>query len=697
MAVVDPAPFEAAMPAGVRDVIAQARCGEGVAAAWLARDESARIGECFRLLANRPNLGAELVGWIAGITMFDDAHQRVAHALNRRSHRDDAIPFAIEAFAAGVGAGVPTIGRHWTGIEMLVGRVDRVPPSLIGVLSIGLCSAHALARGSALRLAHAHGARGAIEAARTRASVGDAKSLDDAIEALRGSPSNTASPDDVALLGRLLDGWRATRDPELEPLLSRIGAEIGRARRPLVAKSKGELETAWLALAAAHDPADVFRLLDGPWPALWKTAVARIDALAEFSPDPRISCGVAEVARKYRSYESDAFHDAAANLLLRAPTRAYAASLNAIDAARAVNAACSLQVSYAMVWRAIENLEPARARPELLAEARARCASANDVSALYAAHAANPSDLAAREVLADALQLSGDPRGEFIALQLAISRGVADGATTRRAARLLAEYGNRWTGPLPGIDPGSVRFERGFLVALCSSAGHGTLSRSLDLLEWATIEDATFTVNCDLAPAVRRMPVLRRLGACEGALERLAASGPHRGVRALHCPRTFIPPAGAFPDLVVLGCGWLQDAGIDDDWDAERFRSIQRAACQLGVRAIVHLGFPCARLAFALQQCSLGPPETRFALGPTHNPGFDQPGWRIRARRGDRMIDVSDAPTRPRDDSPSEAEVFDAIALAGGHAVLYAAIARASRRDDVTIVAGEPIDLADPA
>ena len=81
---IDPAPFEPAMPERVREVLAQARRGEGVAAQWLARTSGAgwgRVGDCFLLLGHKSNVSSEIVGWIVGITMFDDERQRLAMVL----------------------------------------------------------------------------------------------------------------------------------------------------------------------------------------------------------------------------------------------------------------------------------------------------------------------------------------------------------------------------------------------------------------------------------------------------------------------------------------------------------------------------------------------------------------------------------------------------------------------------------------
>lgn len=73
-----------------------------------------------------------------------------------------------------------------------------------------------------------------------------------------------------------------------------------------------------------------------------------------------------------------------------------------------------------------------------------------------------PDDDAPREVLSDFLQEQGDPRGEFIALQLREHRGEATDADIARAQALTKEHGKAWLGPLrPIVSRAEMR--RGFL------------------------------------------------------------------------------------------------------------------------------------------------------------------------------------------------------------------------------------------
>lgn len=71
----------------------------------------------------------------------------------------------------------------------------------------------------------------------------------------------------------------------------------------------------------------------------------------------------------------------------------------------------------------------------------------------------NPDDELVRQVVGDALLEQGDPRGEFIALQLAIARGGSTAEQRERALALEREHGERWS-TIRGAE--QVEHRRGF-------------------------------------------------------------------------------------------------------------------------------------------------------------------------------------------------------------------------------------------
>lgn len=83
--------------------------------------------------------------------------------------------------------------------------------------------------------------------------------------------------------------------------------------------------------------------------------------------------------------------------------------------------------------------------------------------ALFAAVYADPKADGPRAVLADHLLEQGDPRGEFIALQLEKQRRPLSGNAARRERLLLQTHRAAWLGPLAKMLVGEEKWERGFL------------------------------------------------------------------------------------------------------------------------------------------------------------------------------------------------------------------------------------------
>ena len=479
-----------------------------------------------------------------------------------------------------------------------------------------------------------------------------------------------------ALLHRLLAAWRATRDPALEPIIERAGKSD--ARPPIAAKSKAELETRWLAIAAACDPADLARLLDTPWSPAWRTALPRAEALARFEPDPRISIAVARLARTYVADASRPLHDVFGDLLARAPTAQIAPDLDAFAAA-----ARMIRNHYADVRRMLE-APTSHAPAALLAEANAQLGTPADLDALWAAHLADPADAVHRRVLADALEVAGDPRGQFIQLQLA-----ADPASLRKADALLQAHARAWIGPLPGIDVKAATFARGFLVAATTDASGALLERAIDRPEWVTLERLAIRHDTDgLAPLIARMPLLARLAAPARVLASLAAC-PAETVVWLHGDPAWRPSRDVFPRLAVCGWKWHYR------WGATEFRERQAIAAALDVTA-VYLGMRVEAFAEALAMRGAVPRETRFSFDGLDE--LDAGGWCVRMQRDGGAIAITERRRRVGEDL---SDILAALAAAGATRIAIdgkvpPGVRGASTRRGLTLVAGEPFDVLVP-
>lgn len=599
-APVDPTPFEPAMPASVRALIAEARAGRGPAVDWL-RDEP---GVTYALLRNHPlTLPPEQLGWLVGIGMFRDGSGSLVRIMGWERAVEPA-PFVLEAFAAGVRAGVPTTRRQWKDVEQVAAMVREIPDALAAALPHGLVSDQAIARGSALRLAQKLGARAheAIALARAGGDKKGQKRLDEALVSLGATaappPEKTAATERLA---RLLAAYAETRDPALAGPIAQLGGDVARARGTLTAKSKGELEGVWHALSASKDPGDVDRLLGTPWPGAWKLARARVDALAEFPPDPRIAAALPRIETQYDSFGSAPLHRRAKE-----------------------------------VARRHGGDKRADAPAELVGEARAPV----DVDAVWRAFREAPTE-ERRQVLADALLTVGDPRGEYIALATAIAEGRADAAAQRRAAQLLEAHVDEWTGPLPGAKRSSRRFERGFLTSVELKTKAATLLASVDAPEWCTVEELHLEAGDWLGhhgEALHRLlgtaPSLQTLVFYSFGAERLLAEalpGPYPRITALG-ERSSMPEGklAAFPALRLYGTSvhW---------YPPEQALSL---GARLDLEVVLLFGvqrLPAALAAFAAGRV----PEARFVLGGRS--AFVQPahdGWCVRVRRDSPRADL---------------------------------------------------------
>lgn len=643
---IDPTPFEPAMPDEVRAAIARARTGQGPAAAWLvARGRGwGQVGTTTTMLREH-KVPPLLVGWLAGIAMFGDDTDRLADALEGHA----AASHALAAFAAGIAAGVPTTKGQWPRIERLVAFGH--PPSFAAVVPVGCASTDKEIRAAALRMARKLGgaARDALDSAGKRESGGSRRRLSSAKAAL----TRNADDERGGVLLRLLDGWRASRSDELEAAITALGAELGRMRGGAVAgKTREATEEAWEQLAKKRDPRDVDRLRSTSWPKSLDQARRRVELFAKFSPDPRILRGLASAAQKHRSSSSLRFHKALAKLFAECPVRwldtAIAEIVNAHDDERIVE-------TYDEARQLAASAVAAPPPQSLLDEARPFLDARGHVDELWATHVAQPGDLAHRAVLADALQASGDPRGELIALQL---QPDLDATTKKRITQLLAAHADEWTGPIPLVSKSARRFERGFLVKLsCRGAGR-ELSATFDRPEWVTIEDLFIDgANTVLARLVRRMPLLRRLATPHATLlAELARTGTYPQIEALACASGWLAPRDRFPNLRVMAGRWV---GVTSQrWSEPAFVRAQTDAAAAELHAIVHLGLHVDHLADALAHVRSGPPETRFMIagaeievgeedlyadGTEHFSfaGFDSDGWRLRVQRSPRVAELA--------------------------------------------------------
>ncbi len=139
---------------------------------------------------------------------------------------------------------------------------------------------------------------------------------------------------------------------------------------------------------------------------------------------------------------------------------------------------------------------------------------------------------------ADHLQEVGDPRGEFITLQL---NNATRARMSREESAILRRDQAEWLGPLSEVLEPRVKFRRGFAVRCRTRSGLAEEVRALaDHPAWSTVEHlGSGVVELFTSPSLRSLrsidvtfSVLRRLCMLDAPLEHIEAAT----VRLASCP-----------------------------------------------------------------------------------------------------------------------------------------------------------------
>ena len=239
---------------------------------------------------------------------------------------------------------------------------------------------------------------------------------------------------------------------------------------------------------------------------------------------------------------------------------------------------------------------------------------------------ADPDDDAPRLIFADWLEEHGDPRGEFIRVQVALARLQAgdprrDTLVDREAA-LLARFHAPWSDPLRGI-AGWTEFRRGF-VETVNIDGRSFLRRADDLFRLAPVRHVRFLDVGSTLERVTECPQLARLTALtiyaqhiDERLTRYLVDSPHLGgLRALNIGRNRVGDRGVerlawtprFRELEVLD---LSDNAVGDGGaralaESSNLANLESLELRRNEITRAGLGYLCASPALArLRQVGL--------------------------------------------------------------------------------------------
>ncbi|MDQ3333806.1 MAG: TIGR02996 domain-containing protein [Myxococcota bacterium] len=277
--------------------------------------------------------------------------------------------------------------------------------------------------------------------------------------------------DDPDALRALLDAWRSTRSSQIAVLVERISLRYASQLPPIDGTSRAEIQEMWLGVCSEQRACDLPRLLGSITATHGRStdALARVNALASWPSDPRTAAAALEVIEKPYFYASSTrpFWKAMIALVVDHQDPRAIEGLEAL--AKRFRVTSTYQnLSSTNAWfknqlKTAANLlrDRAPAPTELDAATKKVCDAISTMleteDSLLAEIYAHPEDDQPRQVYADLLQQRGDPRGDFIALQLA--------GDAKRAAELLAQYARTWLGPLSRVlYLDECVFERGFLA-----------------------------------------------------------------------------------------------------------------------------------------------------------------------------------------------------------------------------------------
>ena len=385
-------------------------------------------------------------------------------------------------------------------------------------------------------------------------------------------------------LAALLAAWRRIPAAPLADLVDRVSELAAAARPELTGATQAAFAEQWLARAREADAVEVGVLLPTLMQVDSYQARKRLKLLARHAPDPRLALAFAEIVATppFTAGSTAKFWQTLHELLVACPDPRALARLEQVEAPDADAPSNVLRLdgwrrrSVAKLRAALgpastELDEGQRARLATVGEALERVLAQTPQTGpeLLAAVYAAPSDPEPRQIYADYLLERGDPRGEFIALQLADLRGGLDKAGRARVRALLGEHRHAWLGPLaPVLVQSGTEFHGGFLARARLKRSPRGLDELREDPSWATVE-ALELAPPELAasPALRGLRALRwsewqLISAHQAALRfpgvrELVVEGRERDRYYDRAPLTLaLPPVfedpSWLPDLIAL-------------------------------------------------------------------------------------------------------------------------------------------------
>ncbi len=302
------------------------------------------------------------------------------------------------------------------------------------------------------------------------------------------------SGDGAVALEVLLEVWERERLTPVAEAISRLDSKLEVEPLPAPVSQRDDY-LAWVERARALRPVDVAPLLAGlreatENPRLQEHFVrGRLKLLAGFPSDPRIFQALHQLTERFPGIRWAGDFQRALRRHARAVSKGSPLEAELSEAlqalARAVREARLASID-----------APARAAPGVESAAE-----------VLAAVRADPGNEALRLVAADRLGELGDPRGEFITLQLQRQRGAQTPAGLERERFLRQKHGAQWLGALAAhVVKSEAEFELGFPARVTTLANRIYKAReAAPLDEWATVREVRFGAVSYFGPSMRHL------------------------------------------------------------------------------------------------------------------------------------------------------------------------------------------------
>ena len=343
------------------------------------------------------------------------------------------------------------------------------------------------------------------------------------------------------LLEPVLASWRESRDPKLGALVVELGGQPDPA---IVGSFDAFTPTALVhalttALSASSPPPlsslipiidRVVRTARGSWPV--------VELIAEMPADPR----VARLALSLLS-DFDALPHTSAKLWRRlldaVEHHGDPSHIPPLQAIAPHDPKATTKSRLANIAKRLAKTKPLTAAELARLDEEPAAVPSRNGPALLAAIYADPAADEARMIYADHLSGEGDPRGEFIQLQLQRARGTATEAGVRREVALLKKHARAWLGPLAAVLVPSY-YIAGFvvlpteLVVPIETLQHVTFARgfvrristlSVPKHRMAVLDDPMFSTIEHATRLPRITPAMRSLHSLDHGTLALLASG----------------------------------------------------------------------------------------------------------------------------------------------------------------------------